>query len=73
MESRQWSYGLFSSVKSLDIFNFKGSLDTLHKIVMATNWIPHPTVLHGTLVDLIPLEEFHFEESYYREQKDKSK
>ena len=25
-------------------------------------WIPHPTSLHGNLVDLLPLEESHFEE-----------
>ena len=29
---------------------------------MAKPWIPHPTTLHGQLVDLIPLEEEHFEE-----------
>jgi RimJ/RimL family protein N-acetyltransferase len=29
---------------------------------MSKSWIPHPTILHGKLVDLIPLEEIHFEE-----------
>lgn len=29
---------------------------------MDKNWIPHPTTLTGTLVELIPLEENHFEE-----------
>ena len=29
---------------------------------MSKNWIPHPTILQGQLVDLIPLEENHFDE-----------
>jgi RimJ/RimL family protein N-acetyltransferase len=29
---------------------------------MSNSWIPHPTVLSGQLVDLVPLEERHFDE-----------
>ena len=29
---------------------------------MALAWVPHPTILHGQQVDLLPLEENHFEE-----------
>ena len=29
---------------------------------MNNPWIPHPTILHGQLVDLLPLEEKHFDE-----------
>ena len=29
---------------------------------MALPWIPHPTILHGQQVDLLPLEVSHFEE-----------
>jgi len=29
---------------------------------MAQPWITHPTILHGTLVDLLPLEKEHFDE-----------
>lgn len=32
---------------------------------MTKNWVPHPTLLHGLLVDLIPLEEHHFEELHH--------
>jgi len=31
---------------------------------MAENWIKHPTILKGTMVDLIPLEKEHFDELY---------
>jgi RimJ/RimL family protein N-acetyltransferase len=31
---------------------------------MLNNWVPHPTILHATLVDLIPLEENLFEEMH---------
>lgn len=29
---------------------------------MKNPWIPHPTILHGRIVDLLPLEEKHFDE-----------
>ncbi len=29
---------------------------------MNTHWIQHPTTLHGKIVDLLPLEESHFDE-----------
>ena len=29
---------------------------------MSKSWIPHPTILHGHVVDLLPLEEEHFDE-----------
>jgi RimJ/RimL family protein N-acetyltransferase len=31
---------------------------------MNGSWISHPTILKGTIVDLIPLEKVHFEELY---------
>lgn len=31
---------------------------------MNKNWIPHPTILSGKIVDLIPLEKEHFDELY---------
>jgi RimJ/RimL family protein N-acetyltransferase len=31
---------------------------------MAEHWIKHPTILNGTMVDLIPLEKEHFDELY---------
>lgn len=30
--------------------------------MMSSAWIQHPTILSGQLVDLIPLEEKHFDE-----------
>lgn len=32
---------------------------------MSNNWISHPTILKGQLVDLIPLEEIHFEDLFF--------
>src|SRR5262245_22547128 len=31
---------------------------------MKPSWIPHPTILRGTTVDLLPLEKEHFEELF---------
>jgi len=31
---------------------------------MSKSWLPHPTLLHGELVDLLPLEEIHFDDLY---------
>ncbi len=34
----------------------------INKTHTSENWIPHPTFLHGEIVDLIPLEESHFDD-----------
>jgi RimJ/RimL family protein N-acetyltransferase len=31
---------------------------------MQTSWISHPTILHGQIVDLIPVQEKHFDELF---------